>query len=93
MSAGEIRVDPGFISDLESSYRRIAGALRDVKCAPANLQAAPPVQHAFEDFQGRWDWTRGKLADAADGFADAIRAAGNAFTEADSKMAASLEVQ
>lgn len=91
MTAAEIRVDPGFLSDLESRYEAIAGALRDVKSAPANLSAAPPVQRAFEDFQSRWDWTRDKLAEAADGFARALRAAGDAFAEADRKMAGSLE--
>jgi uncharacterized protein YukE len=91
MAAGEIRVDPGFISDLESRYRGIAGALREVKSAPASLHQSPPVQSAFEDFQGRWDWTRGKLADAADGLADAIGTAGAAFIEADAKMAATLD--
>jgi uncharacterized protein YukE len=91
MPTGEIRVDPGFIDDLESRYRGIAGELREVKSAPASLHQAPPVQSAFEDFQGRWDWTRGKLADAADGLADAIRTVGAAFTEADTKMAATLD--
>jgi uncharacterized protein YukE len=88
---GEIRIDPGFLSDLESRYHGIAHALRDAKSAPASLHEAPPVESAYGDFQSRWDWTRGKFADAADGFADALKATADSFVEADNKIAGTLE--
>ncbi len=89
--SGEIRIDPGFLSDLESRYRGIADSLRATKSTPASLNEAPPVASAYGDFQSRWDWTRGKFADAADGFADALKATADSFIEADTKIAGTLE--
>jgi uncharacterized protein YukE len=89
----EIVVDPGFLSDLASRYRGIASSLRAVTSSPASLHEAPPVEEAYRDFQSRWDWTREKFAEAADGFADAIAATSSAFTEADNKLAATLDVK
>ena len=89
--SGDIRVDTAFLADLESRYRRIAGALREEKQVPGELHRAPQVEAAYRDFQGRWDYTRGKFADAADGFADALHKVGDGFVDVDQKLATSLE--
>ncbi len=89
--ADEIRVDQYFLSDLQNRYVNVANSLRELKNVPENLSDAPPVQSALADFQDRWDWTRGKLAESADAYADAVGAVRDSFVEADAALADTLE--
>lgn len=89
--ADKIIVDPDFLAGLASRYGRIAHSLRDVKNTPANLAEAPTVESAYQDFQSRWDWTREKFAEVAEGLADALVKTNQGFVEVDAKIAATLD--
>ena len=88
----EIRVDPQFLTNLAWRLSRVASDIRRHSShARCGLASAPPVEGAYSDLSGRWDFNRGRLANSLDDLAEAIQSTRQAFVEADQDMASQLK--